>query len=62
MDPAVEEILRLLVDDKDSLEIGGTKDGKLKVYGNFAMPDDFKKKVDNAIDVLKHARAGLAGE
>lgn len=44
----------------DSLEIGSvSKGGKIKVYGNFNEPKEFKAKINNAIEVQKYAQANI---
>ena len=44
----------------DSIEIGtASKGGKLKIYGSFDKPDEFKKKINNAREVKKYAVANL---
>jgi len=44
----------------DSLEIGTPgKGGALKVYGNFNNVEDFKKKINNAVEVRKYAIAEI---
>jgi len=65
----MEEIKTLIVEHRetgklqDSLEIGTpAKGGALKVYGDFADSEAFKKKVDNAIVVREYATAKLMGE
>jgi len=57
----MEEVKHLYVDDsKDSIEIGTpSKGGSIKVYGDMNKPDDFKKKIENALEVVKDARAKL---
>ncbi len=48
-------------ENPDSIEIGTpSKGGAIKVYGNFTEPDDFKKKIDNAIEVRKYFEAEIA--
>lgn len=47
-------------ENPDSLEIGTpSKGGALKIYGNFADPEAFKLKVDNARIVKEYANANL---
>ena len=51
------------VNDKpDSLEIGTpSKGGTIKIYGNFNDKEEFKKKIDNAIEVRTYANSKLGG-
>ena len=56
----IQTLLGLLAQDEnpDSIEISTpAKGGAIKVYGDFSKPEEFKKKVDNAIDVRSHAQA-----
>lgn len=47
-------------DSPDSLEIGTpAKGGAIKVYGNFNDLDDFKAKIDNAVEARKYAQTKL---
>ena len=56
------EVLRL-ESHTDSLEIGApSKGGVVKVYGSFADPEDFRKRVDAALELRRHARRGLSEE
>jgi hypothetical protein len=44
----------------DSIDIGTAgKGGNIKVYGNFSQPEEFKKKIDMAIDVRAHAQTKM---
>jgi len=55
-----DEIQEKQSDICDSLAIGSpTKGGAIKVYGNFDKPDEFKKKVDNALQVREYANARI---
>jgi hypothetical protein len=60
MDNQVKElILKLLeVGDerRDSLEIGNSKTGQIKVYVDFTEVEEARKKIDNAIMLLKEKR------
>jgi len=48
-----EQIIKTL--DQDSLEIGSpTKGGKIKVYGDFNNKEDFKRKVDTALEIAAY--------
>lgn len=47
-------------ENPDSLEIGtASKGGGIKVYGNFLNKDDFKIKIDKAIEVRRYAQDKL---
>ena len=51
-----ETIHKVIKEDKDSIEVGSaTKGGKLKVYGSFKNPKEFKERIDNAKEVLAYA-------
>jgi len=44
----------------DSLEIGTPgKSGCVKIYGNFADVEAFKKKIDNAKEVKEYAQTNI---
>ena len=44
----------------DSVEIGSaSKGGKIKVYGNFEQPEEFKAKILAAIKLKEFANANL---
>lgn len=62
MDENKKKILEGLIallgesDNPDSIEIGTPgKGGTVKIYGNFADPEGFKRKVDAAADVREYA-------
>ena len=56
-----ESIQKHVTENPDSLEIGTpSKGGAVKIYGNFANEEDFKKKIDVAIEVKKYAEANLS--
>ena len=47
-------------DEPDSLEIGSaSKSGKVKIYGNFNKPDEFKVKIKEAIELRVWTNARL---
>ena len=47
-------------ENKDSLELGTpAKGGGIKVYGNSNDKEDFKKKIDNMIEIKKYAQEKL---
>jgi hypothetical protein len=49
-------IATLKNDNPDSLEIGtASKGGGLKIYGNFERPEEFKKRIDNALELRAYA-------
>lgn len=49
-----------ITENPDSLEFGTpAKGGAVKVYGNFADEDTFKKKIDAAIKVRNYAQADI---
>lgn len=51
-------INKTINDEPDNLEIGSSsKQGKVKVYGNFNNPDEFKAKIKEAIELRKWANA-----
>ena len=52
-----EEIIHRHIDDaKDSLEIGTPgKMGCLKIYGSFDRPDEFKQRIDRALEARAYA-------
>ena len=47
-----EKIITEVRENQDSIEFGKQSTGRLKVYGDFSKPDEFKKKVDVAIDCM----------
>ena len=56
----VRELLRLEA-HTDSLEIGSaSKGGVVKVYGSFDDPEAFRKKIDAALELRRHAQRGIA--
>lgn len=53
-----EGTTRHINDNPDSLEIGTpAKGGAIKVYGNYADPEEFEAKLNNAFMVRRHAQA-----
>lgn len=42
---------------QDSVTIGTSAKGLMKVYGDASKPEDFKKRVDHMAEVLAHAQA-----
>ena len=58
---AEESIQKIVNENPDSLEFGTpSKGGAIKVYGNYSNPDEFRKKIDNAIEIRKYAGAKIA--
>ena len=56
-----ESIQKHITENPDSLEIGTpSKGGAIKVYGNFADEEAFKKKIDAAKKVKEYAQANIA--
>lgn len=58
-----QEIVELMHEllNQDSIEIGNSKTGVIKVYVNFDDPDGALMKVDNAITLLKAKRKEILG-
>jgi len=56
-----EEIIELMrqFDNKDSIEIGNAKSGTIKIYGDFSKPEEIKKKVLSAVEILKEQRRSV---
>jgi len=46
-----------VTENSDSLTVGTPGSGQLKVYGDFSKPDDFKARLENAVEMLQHAKA-----
>jgi len=57
----IKELTQELV-NQDSIEIGNSKTGVIKVYVNFDDPDGAEMKVMNAITLLKAKRKEVLGE
>jgi len=56
-----ESTQKHITENPDSIEIGTpSKGGAVKVYGNFAELEAFKKKIDAAAEVKKYANAKIA--
>ena len=54
------KVTKIINDSSDSLEIGTPgKSGCVKIYGNFADKETFKKKIDAAKEVREYANANL---
>jgi len=58
------EIVDLIksVNNQDSIEIGNSKTGVIKVYCNFENKEEAIKKIENAIFALKLKRGEVFGE
>jgi hypothetical protein len=49
-------------DSPDSLEIGTpAKGGAIKIYGNYSRPEEFREKIDRAIEVRSYAQKLVSG-
>ena len=57
----IKELMQELT-NQDSIEIGNSKTGVIKVYVNFDDPDGALMKVENAITLLKAKRKEVLGE
>lgn len=58
----MESIQKVVNDNPDSIEIGTpSKQGAIKVYGNFNDLDAFKSKIDNAAALRNYANEKLNG-
>ena len=45
----------------DSIEIGApSRGGCIKIYGSFDRPDEFRTKVDAALELRRYAQRGMA--
>ena len=61
MEDTQEEAQEKSQEDCDSLTIGSaSKGGAIKIYGNFADEEAFKKKIDAAKKVREYAQANIA--
>jgi len=56
-----QEILELLNENRiqDSIEIGNSKTGSIKVYVDFSKKEEAHTKLQNAIDILKNNRGQI---
>lgn len=55
-----ENITRVINENADKLEIGTpAKGGSMRISGDFSKPEEFKKKVDYAIEVRNYANAKI---
>jgi len=62
-DKLKQEITDLIksMQNQDSIEIGNSKTGVIKVYCNFDDPDTAGEKVDNAVHLLLVKRKEILG-
>ena len=58
-----QEITELIkeLENKDSISIGNSKTGEIKVYCDFGKKDEAVRKIDNAIQVLREKRGLVLG-
>ncbi len=63
-DRLLDLVMRLIEVEaqRDSLEIGTPKAGKVKIYGSFDDEAAFAEKIDRALSLRAHALERLAGE
>ena len=55
-----EYIHKQVTENPDSIEMGTpSKGGAIKIYGNFADVEEFKKKIDAAKKVREYAQANI---
>ena len=54
-----ESVQVVRTENPDSLEFGGSKEGRIKVYGNAADKEAFRVKIDNMLELREHAKGGL---
>ena len=53
-------INKILDPNKDSIEIGSaSKGGVIKVYGDCNNPEEFIKRIDNSVALLKYANEAI---
>ncbi len=56
-----ESIQKIVNENPDSIEIGTpSKGGSIKIYGNFADKEAFKKKIDAAKEIRSYAQANIS--
>ncbi|HED05062.1 MAG TPA: hypothetical protein ENI61_00075 [Ignavibacteria bacterium] len=56
-----DSIQKVIKENPDSIEIGTpSKGGALKIYGDFNKLDEFKKKIDNAMEIKAYANRDVA--
>lgn len=49
-------------ENNDYLEIGTPKNGIIKVYGDFMLKEEFKAKLDSAVECKNYAILKINGE
>lgn len=55
-----EQITKHINEEPDSMELGTpAKGGALKIYGNYDKPEEFRKKIEEAISMRKWANSLL---
>ena len=55
-----ESIQKIVTENPDSITIGSaTKGAQIKVYGDFAKPEEFKVKINNAKEIKRYANENL---
>jgi len=57
----IEELIKELR-QQDSIEIGNSKTGTIKVYGDASNPEEFEKKLTSQIEILKKHREEVLGK
>lgn len=56
----MESTQKIVTQNPDSIEIGTPgRNGAIKVYGDYSNPEEFKKKIDDAIEIQKYANAQI---
>ncbi len=56
----MESTQRIITENPDSIVIGTpAKEGAIKVYGDSSKPEEFKKKIDDMIEIRKYANAQI---
>jgi hypothetical protein len=63
----LKEMITVLLEEldnqhKDSISLGNSKTGEVKVYFDSSKPDEAKEKLMNAIKLLKEHRSHVYGE
>jgi hypothetical protein len=54
------QVIKKISENQDRVEIGTPgKGGAIKVYGDASNPEDFKKRVDNMLEIRKYANAQI---
>jgi hypothetical protein len=56
----IKEIKHEIIEEnRDSLEIGTAKSGKIKIYCDLSKTIEVKKKIDNAVELRQYAKVRL---